>query len=189
VRRRSAWNSYYRPEREASKVQVSISWDNVTNAAYRVKFDNIRGHWPKCELVIQLIKTTIPSSQREYDPAIKTWFIGEPFIKGIKDACEAIPDFDVIFTEKPDQVFATRMHSHEEDYKEFVHMLQLAHVQWTDTVDFRAAKKAYLRAALALHPDRAPHMAAEMSTLNEVFARLTQGLSPYFKQEGASNVS
>jgi hypothetical protein len=188
MRRRSALSthSYYRPEREASKVIVSISWDNVTNTAYKLQFTNIRGHWSKCEVVIQLIKQTIPSSQREYDPDTKTWFIGEPFIKGIKDTCDTIPDFDVIYTEKPSEVFASRMHSHEDDYREFKHMLELAHVQWTDTTDAKIAKKAYLRASMYLHPDRNPHMAAEMSTLNEVFSRL-QG--SYFKpsKEGVFN--
>src|SRR5882724_1761764 len=98
------------------KVSVSITWDNVTNAAYRVKFDNIGNNWSKVEVIIGMIKSTIPSSQREYDPDIKTWFIGEPHIKHLVDACEAMPDFETIFVSKPDEVRAQVMHTKEEDY-------------------------------------------------------------------------
>ncbi len=176
--RKSPWsNSYDTP----TKVTVSITWDSITNAAYRVSFTNIGRHWSKCELVITLIKQTIPSSQREYEPETKTWFIGEPFIQGIVDTCSAIPDFDVCFIPKPEEVFASRMHNKEEDYNTFKRMLSLAHVDFVDTLDFKLAKRAYLKAAMQLHPDRAPDMAAEMSTLNETWSRLQ---TTYFKQGG-----
>ncbi len=162
------------------KVTVTITWDLVTNSAYRVAFSNIGNHWNKCELVITLIKQTIPTSQREYDPEIKTWFIGEAYIRGIVDTCQAIPDFDVIFTEKPSEVQVFKMHNKDEDYAEFKRMLSFAHIQFDDSTDFKVAKKAYLKAAFALHPDKNPDMASEMSTLNEVWSRLQHS---YFKQE------
>src|SRR5208283_3066236 len=83
-----------------TKATVNITWDQVTNAAYRVSFTNIGRHWIKCELLINLIKTTIPTSQREYDPSIKTWFIGEKYIKNVKLFAENIPEFDVHFVER-----------------------------------------------------------------------------------------
>jgi hypothetical protein len=163
---------------KSRKVTVSITWDHATNSAYRVSFSNIGSHWNKCELVITLIKQTIPSSQRDYDSEIKTWFIGESFIKGIVDTCFAIPDFDVIFTEKPSEVQAFKMHNKDEDYAEFLRMLSFAHITYEDggTPDFKTAKKAYLRAAFYLHPDKNPNMATEMSTLNEVWSRLQHSM-------------
>lgn len=178
-RRRTAWSSYNQDdERAARKVNVSITWDNVTNAAYRVKFDNTGNNWSKVEVIIGMIKSTIPSSQREYDPEIKTWFIGEAHIKHLVDACEAMPDFNTVFVAKPDEVRAQVMHTKEDDYKEFKRMLSFAHVQWDDTTDLSIAKKAYFRASMALHPDRAPDMADQMATLNVVWTRLKDS---YFK--------
>src|SRR5882762_2230653 len=101
---------------EPRKVSVSITWDNVTNAAYRVKFDNIGKHWSKVSVIIDMIKSTIPNSQREYDPDIKTWFVGENHINHVRNACEAMPDFETIFVAKPDEVRAQIMHTKEEDY-------------------------------------------------------------------------
>ena len=181
-RRRSAINL---GDEALPKVTVSITWDCITNAAYRVSFTNIGRHWSKCEIIITFIKQTIPTSQREYDPDLKMWFVGESYIQSIVDMCSAIPDFDVCFTPKPEEVFTTKMHSKEEDYATFKRMLSLAHIEFSDCnlTDFKYAKRAYLRAAMQLHPDRAPDMAAEMSTLNETWTRLQHS---YFKDGGQS---
>lgn len=179
--RRRYSGSFHDPfDRTPQKVQVSILWDNVTNAAYKLKFDNIRGHWSKVEPIVMLIKTSIASSDREYDPDTKTWYISEAKIKPILEMCQAIPDFEVTFVEKPEQVKATQFHSKEADYAEFKRLLSFAHVQFEDTTDFNIAVKIYRKAALALHPDRNPEMAAEMSALNEVWSRLKES---YFKKE------
>jgi len=184
-RRRSAWANQFSQE-VPRKVSVSITWDLLTNAAYRVNFTNIGNHWSKCELVITVIKTTIPTSQREYDPETKTWYIGEAYIKGIKDICDTIPDFEVVYTAKPDSTTAAAMYTHEAqraDYAEFQRMLSFAHVPWTDTTDYAVAKRAYLRASMQLHPDKNPHMANEMSTLNATWSRLTDPKHSYFKKK------
>ena len=101
------------------------------------------------------IKQTIPTSQREYDPDLKMWFVGESYIQSIVDMCSAIPDFDVCFTPKPEEVFATKMHSKEEDYATFKRMLSLAHIEFSDCnlTDFKYAKRAYLRAVSYTHLD------------------------------------
>jgi len=180
-----AYRRYYRGtwhDDQNSKVTVSITWDQVTNAAYRVRFDNIGGKFDKVRLVIDLIKTSIPSSQYEYDPETKTWYIGEAYIKGIKTCCEVIPDFEVIYTERPTDMPTARMYPKEVDYADFVRVLSLAHVPWTDTTDFVAAKKAYFKAAMYLHPDRNPHMYDEMVVLNTVWDRLKEN---YFKHAEA----
>lgn len=174
-RRTRSWNDPFdRPQ----KVQVSITWDQITNAAYKLRFDNIGKNWAKVEPIITLIKTSIASSDREYEPETKTWYISEAKITQIKDICDAIPDFEVIFVEKPDQVRATKFHSHESDYAEFKRLVSFAHIQFDDTTDLAVAIKVFRKAALALHPDRNPEMANEMSALNEVFTRLK---GSYFK--------
>lgn len=183
--------SYYRRKRyvnnnwrEQQKVTVHIMWDNVTNATYTLKFDNIGSHWKKCEPIIELIKASIPSSQREWVPEIKTWYIGEAFIKPIKDICEQIPEFDVIWVEKPEGVKATKFHSHEDDYAEFKRLVSFAHVEFDDTTDLSVITKIFRKAAMLLHPDRSPETSDLMSSLNEVFTRLKDPNQPggaYFK--------
>lgn len=165
---------------EERKVTVSITWDLVTNAAYRLKFDNIGPHFPKIQLVISVIKQTIPSSQYEYDGETKTWYIGERYIRGIVDICNTIPDFDVVYTEKPSELPTSKMYNKDEDYAEFKRMLSFAHVPWEESTNFKIAKRAYLKAAMYLHPDIRPDMATEMTTLNTVWDRLK---TSYFKEK------
>lgn len=179
----------YDLEETSRKVSVTITWDLLTNAAYRLKFDNIGRNFSKIELVISVIKTTIPTSQYEYDRDTKIWYIGERYIKGIKDICDVMPEFEVIFNEKPDGTQAAQIYTKDAqkaDYEEFKRMLSFAHIPWTDTTEFSVAKKAYLRAASKLHPDINPNMAAEMTTLNATWSRLTDEKHAYFKKEGAS---
>jgi hypothetical protein len=176
---RRQWHaSSWRDERTPQKVQVNITWDNVTNAAYKLRFDKIGKHWAKVEPIIMLIKTSIASSDREYEPDTKTWYISEKHITPIREMCEQIPDFEVIFIEKPEQVQATRFHSKEADYAEFKRLVSFAHIQFDDTTELQQAIKVYRQAARKLHPDIAPDMAAEMSSLNEVWGRLKGN---YFK--------
>ena len=174
VRRRSR-QSWCRP----TKATVTVTWDNLTNAAYKVQFTNIGQHWSKCEVIIMMIKN-IPTSQRDYDAETKTWLVGEMFIENILKACRSITDFDVVYTEKPSEQPTSRLYNKEVDYAEFKRMLSFAHVPFEDTSDFKVAKRAYLKAAMKLHPDVAPEMAPQMSTLNEVWARLQR---TYFKQQ------
>jgi DnaJ-class molecular chaperone len=169
---------YNDPFDAPKKVQVSITWDQITNAAYKLRFDQIGKHWDKVQPIIDLIKTSIASSDREYEPETKTWYISEAKIKPIKEICEQIPDFEVIFIEKPEQVKATAFHSKEADYAEFKRLVSFAHVTFEDTVDLHVATKIFRQAAMKLHPDRAPEMASTMSSLNEVWTRLK---GSYFK--------
>lgn len=170
-RRQSRWNNDY----YASKVQVLISWDNVTNSAYKLRFDKIGNHWDKVKAIIEIIKGSIPYSQREYDADTKTWYIGEKFIQSIKSCCEAIPDFEVTFAEKPAEVFASQMHSTEEDLNEFKRLLSFAHIDFDTSInDPSLATKVYRKAAMYMHPDRNPNMADEMSKLNAIWARLKE---------------
>jgi hypothetical protein len=176
-KRRTRYSSWHHQE-QPSKVQVSITWDPVTNAAYRLKFDNIGKHWAKIQPIVDLIKASISSAEREYDPDTKTWFIAENRIKPIKEFCELIPEFEVIFVAKPDEIRATRFHSTEADLAEFKRLVSFAHISFTDTTDLSEAIKTYRKAAMHLHPDRHPDMASEMSALNEVWSRLK---GAYFK--------
>lgn len=176
--RRRYYTGGGRSFREPQKVQVSIQWDQVTNAAYKLRFDQIGPHWSKISPIIDLIKISIPSSQREYEPETKTWYIGEPYIKAIKDICEQISEFELIYIEKPEQVRAVAFHSKEDDYAEFKRLVSFAHIAFDDTTELAVATKVFRKAAMLLHPDRNPEMASEMSALNEVWTRLK---TTYFK--------
>lgn len=178
--RRRKWSNFNFDAPE--KVVVLISWDNVTNSAYKLNFSNIKNHFNKVQLTIDYIKASIPSSQREYDPETKSWFIGESSIQNIRDFCSHIPDFEIIFNEKPDQLVSSKITDPKADYAEFKRMLSFAHIDFEDTKSYSIAKRAYLRAAMKLHPDVAPAMYQEMQTLNEVWARLNSEEVKYFEK-------
>ena len=160
---------------DSRPVQVLISWDSVSNASYKLKFDKIGKHWDKVQGIIDIIKGSIPYSQRDYDKESKTWYIGESYVNNIKNICEAMPDFEVHFVEKPSEVRAVRMHSIEDDLNEFKRLLSLAHVTYDNSInDPSTVTKLYRKAAMYMHPDRNPYMAEDMSKLNEVWARLKE---------------
>jgi hypothetical protein len=184
-RRKTKWHD------PSEKVAVTFHWDNLSNAVYVVKFDKIGAHWDKVQSTINFIKATIPSSQREYDPDTKTWYIGESAYKNLLDVLNAIPQFEVSFLEKPAQVTAQRFHSKEDDFTRWKQILSMSHIQvpMDKVPSFQEAVKLYRRAAMYLHPDRNPSMASEMSELNEVWNRLkpdSEGKGGYF-QNGSSN--
>jgi hypothetical protein len=177
-----------------SKVKVSLRWDSLTNATYQLRFDEIGVHWNKVEAVKNWILSFIPASQRELEVKIVgtyvdkqgvqrdkkdyTWHIGEKFFDQLKQVLSAISEFDLVITEKPEGTFVQEMHTIGEDVKRFKQLLDLAHVQFSDTIELPIAIKAYRRAALVFHPDRNPTMAETMSELNEIWARLKTN---YFK--------
>src|ERR1700757_4633827 len=111
--RNRGYNSYDTPH----ELTANIVWDQLTNATYKVTF-NFKGteQWKIVEQIVKFIKTTIPSSQREYDQVTKTWIVGEAQIKPVIDLCNAIPNVKVNLIEKPaEQTHTARFYSRDSD--------------------------------------------------------------------------
>ena len=169
---------YYSNYSVPSQIEASLVWDTLTNAGYNLRF-TFRGNeqWKIVEAAIDTIKKLVPSSQREYTPETKTWLIGEPMIKPVKDLLDAIPNITVNFVEKPaEQAFTSKIYSRETDFEEFKRLLSLGHQTFEHRLDdpeiVVKATKSFRRAAMNMHPDHNPDMANEFSSLNTIFTRL-----------------
>jgi len=175
----NSWNS------QSGVVNVNITWDNLTNAGYIFSMKPYIKQ--KCDPIIVWIKNSIPTTQREYMPETYSWFIGESFGLQLKQIVELMgTDYVLNFVEKPEAVFATKIHPFEIDFERFKQIIELSGVadrrsldivnQETEKNEFIEDfyKKYYRKAALRFHPD---HSTSEdstklMSELNEIWNRL-----------------
>jgi hypothetical protein len=159
----------YSRTREAQK--ASFIWDGLAGV-YKLHFDFSKEF-------IDLIKATIPSSHRSYDPGSKTWIIDEHFYDPILAMLKAkftnvhtVSKQEVEERQKEYQVVTTVTDT-DKELKIFTDLLKEAGISFdVHEKDGAKALKAYRRAALFYHPDRNPEKAKDMSSLNAAFQNL-----------------
>jgi hypothetical protein len=172
---------------------------NVTEGAYRLKLEgNFKQH---IEPIVKFIKSSIPSSERTYDPTTYEWFYHEkwhPFMEqafkgshytivyGVtKEAFTELKRKQAEWAKQAGQAFQTKQYDTNEDLEKFQELLidsasnkdLLIEVPIYDVVKAwtrQQAEKAYKRAIRFYHPDLHPERAVQASELNEVFTRLKE---------------
>lgn len=155
--RRSSW-SYNGP------VKVSFHWSNLVGC-YALKFESIGNHWDSVKGVIDWLKLTVPSGEREYDDVDKTWFVHEKFFKVIKEVIEANPDFICTILEKPENIPAVTFVPVENYIAKFKELTG----EDITSLEYEKALKLYRRNSLRLHPDRNGGDGSKMSELNQAW--------------------
>ena len=161
---------------------VSAQWIPQV-AAYKCNFP-----WDKAKtpMLVELIKTKVPSAYRTYDHTTYTWYLAEeyfdallPIIRGIFPNCT----FNIMSKAKVDEyshgMASSQVVSTDKLAEEFYLLLERAGLQPNrEKLEVSIIKRDYLRAARHYHPDLNPQFAGEMSRLNELWANL-KGV--YFK--------
>lgn len=145
---------------------------------YRLKFD-YQG-WNKSHKdFLFVLKGLIPSSDREYNPVTKIWFIsahsntGMDYYKLLEPLLDAtfypVFKFSKADTEqyKYGQVGGIKISVNDEINKFNKLMIELTLPQLNDKTEQSEATKIYRKAALLLHPDRNQGNGEKMSILNE----------------------
>lgn len=162
---------------------VTLTW-NPTISAYNLKFNDF-----VTKELIDILKLAIPGSDRSYDPKTKTWTFTEPHYDFIHHLME----------QKYQKVITYTKEKIEEQYKQFTNAVAPINTESllgtfvklvneagitipNDIKDGKAARKAYLRAAMFYHPDRNPDRAGDMSKLNEAWTNLQE----YFGLRGTT---
>lgn len=153
-------------------IKVIIMHD-VKLDAYDIKFEKAgKYEWARIEGVIQVIKSTIPVSDRTYNPDNKTWTVTaryfsplEELLKNLNFNISYIKDIrENFFYESTPISTAPTKESLKEQLKR---ILAIEDSVFTDN---DALKKAYRRKALQLHPDRNNGDGSQMSELNSIWS-------------------
>jgi len=169
----------------------------ILEGAYRLKLEgNFKQH---IEPVVKFIKTSVPSSDRTYDPTTFEWFYHEKYHDLMKLALSG-SHFTVNYTvtkeqfvelkrkqdefaKQAGQALQTKQYPVDDDINKFASLLSTAHVSngtvftkvALETWNKETATMFYKKAIKFFHPDLHPERAAQASELNEVWTRLKEG--------------
>ncbi len=141
-------------------IKTRIWWD-VQTQAYVVSS-------AYSDKLVEALKHVIPSSDRTFDPHTKFWYVKEAYGDFVREmAQKAFGIHSVSFTSK-----TVTQQSQQRSPVVSTQSLDSVLTDFVKLLSYDAAKAAYRRAALDLHPDRADGDAQKMSRLNEVWSRI-----------------
>lgn len=159
---------------------VKVEYDQEIEA-YHLNFINIgRSGWDSVNGIIQVIKATIPASNREYNTNTKTWTILKPNYEMLEPILKQA-GFRVILTEK----INTTPPKHEDFFYSYSEptsssreskesladkLIKLLECSPNDLADSIKLKRLYRAKALQYHPDRNNGDGSRMSELNSVWS-------------------
>lgn len=153
-------------------MNIEFTW-SALDASYKLHFDFNKWEWKDVNVLIGAIKQTIPSSDREYDPDTKTWFIADKHFKFLDGMFQPLADngrnVNYKKYEKPAEQVATAKFVSLDSVISTFEKLTSVNIK---SLDFNAAKKVYFRAAMKLHPDVNPNGAEDMTRLNECWDKI-----------------
>jgi hypothetical protein len=158
-------------------IKARIFWD--TNAqAYVVSM-------AFNEKLVDTLKALIPSGDRSWDPQAKMWYVKEPYGEALRSlfvtgfGIHAVSFTSKTVAEQAQQNTQQRTSSQGAMLNTSAGSTEDAMVAFFMLLSYDAAKAAYRRAAMDLHPDKQSGDGTKMSKLNDLWARLEK---EYFKR-------
>jgi hypothetical protein len=159
-------------------IKARIWWD-VPSQAYVISL-------AYNEKAVEALKGLIPSGDRNFDPSTKFWYVKEQYGESLRSLFgSAFGIHAVSFTSKQVAEQAQQPPS-QRAFGSAGPLLNTstgttedAIVAFFSLLSFDAAKQAYRRAAMDLHPDKQSGDGTKMSKLNDLWARLEK---EYFKR-------
>lgn len=146
-------------------IKARIWWDEAAQAYVISSSFN--------EKLIEALKGLIPSGDRNYDPQTKFWYVKEQYGDAIRMiATSAFGMHAVSFTSRT--VAQQAQQARQQFYNPIAAngTLDNAIVQFFNLISYDAAKQAYRRASLDLHPDKPSGDAQKMAKLNDLWSRI-----------------
>jgi hypothetical protein len=142
---------------------IRIWWDTSVNA-YRLVS-------PFNKDLVDALKSQIPVSDRAYDPITKVWTLVERQLAPVQALLKMLNLQAVVITrqqaEQAQQASSSAGASARKDKP-----LDTVIIEFVRLLPLDAAKAAYRRAAMELHPDRQGGSADKMQALNTAWARI-----------------
>jgi hypothetical protein len=163
---------------------VHFTYDPASGG-YALKMTGMKNKldWEQLKLFTGAVKGCIASSDRDYDPNQKTWYIDPKHFKTVKILIESAFDKSNIFIieapEASEQGYTQTFHSSEADLTKLGELVK-ENPQTLKLISYNEAKKLYRRFAMTYHPDRNGGDGSRMSELNEVWTRLSNSTTRDF---------
>lgn len=147
--------------------QIRIWWD-VSVQAYRVTS-------PYNKQLVDMLKSHIPISDRSYDEVTKTWTIVERQVETFRKLLTLIGlQYIIITRQQAETQTAQSSNSNSNASTQRGRPLDAVIIEFVRLLPYDAAKAAYRRAALDLHPDRNNGDASKMTSLNADWDRIAK---------------
>lgn len=150
---------------------IRIFWD-TSIAAYRVSS-------PYNETLVDFLSKQIPVSDRSYDTATRIWTIVERQLAPLENLLKMLNFKTTIITRAQAEAAAQKQAqtqaagtSSRDITSTSRRPLDAVILEFVRMLPYDAAKAAYRRAAIELHPDKNPDNASKMSTLNTAWTRI-----------------
>jgi hypothetical protein len=152
-------------------IKCRVWWDD-TSQAYVLSCSYSQGF-------IEALKKLIPSGDRNFDPNTKFWYFKEQYGEMLRQLAQTSFGLSsVSFVSKQVASQSRQAYSNPQSAG-YVHAAasgggttEDAVVAFFSLVPYDAAKRCYLLAAQALHPDKPEGDGAKMSKLNELWKRI-----------------
>lgn len=147
-------------------IKARIWWDDQAQAYVISSSYN--------DKLVNALKTLIPSGERNYDPQTKFWYVKEKWGAVIQSiAADAFGIHSVSFTSKQvAQQAQQQQQAYQRPTTSYQGTTEGAIVEFFGLLSYDAAKHAYRKAAVDLHPDKPTGDAAKMAKLNELWTRI-----------------
>lgn len=140
-----------------------IFWDSKIQA-YQLQ---MKGEFGKIESIVTFLKKNIPHSDRNWDPATKTWTFTEQYLNGVQKICTVVFGGQEVACLTRDKVEGQTRNISVNG----TNTLDSALLTFMKLLPFEAAQAAYRKASMVLHPDRGGDMEA-MTKLNQAWSKI-----------------
>jgi hypothetical protein len=143
---------------------------------YDVKIQAYRISTPYSQAFVDFLKIQIPASDRAFDPTSRIWTFNEKYFDPIRFMAEKVwaHSGETHVVDKQHAEAAARSNSTLTRRPEA--SLNESIVEFFRLIPYEAAKAAYRKAALEMHPDRNANDGERMSKLNAVWTRIEKEL-------------
>jgi hypothetical protein len=128
------------------------------------------------EKAVEALKGLIPSGDRNWDPSTKMWYVKEPYGEALRSlfgsafGIHAVSFTSKTVAEQSQQASSTRASSQGAMLNTAGGTTEDAMVAFFMLLSYDAAKAAYRRAAMDVHPDKQSGDGTKMSKLNDLWS-------------------
>lgn len=145
--------------------QIRIWWDTSVSA-YRITS-------PYNKQLVDTLKSHIPHSDRSYDEVTKTWTIVERQLAPLQALLKMI-GLQYILISKQQADAANAASNTQSPAAGRGRPLDAVIIEFVRMLPYDAAKTAYRKAAMELHPDKQSGDSSKMTTLNAAWDRIAK---------------
>jgi hypothetical protein len=155
-------NQRYKPMTPTGNIRI---WWDTSVLAYRMAS-------PYNQDLVNAVKQHIPVSDRSYDPTTKIWTFVERQLEPLRKMLTLIGLQYVVITKQMADQVASQQSAGAGASRANVKPLDAVIIEFVRLLPLDAAKAAYRKAAMDLHPDKQGGNSSKMTALNTAWDRI-----------------